>query len=375
MKLFKSLVILVSVVLLSVSFVAGQDAEMDLSEMAWEDVVAQAQEEGELFWFQWYFQPRFREFVVTFEEEYGIEVTVVDGPLDGNMQKLLAESGREMGDMDVLSTGFDQLANLDLEELFVSLETLPDFEKLTTELAGVDGEGYAVAWWGNQTGFAYRPERIAEDELPQTFEELTAFMEANPQEFGIGDPNGGGSGPSFLQAMIREFGGDLEYKGEEVDEELTADWELAWEWLEGQSDNFVITGGNADSLTRINDGEFTMVAAWEDHLAGLQKEGEISEDIAFYIPEFGMNGGGNAVTIPANAPNKAAAMLFIHWLTSPETQSELNVQFGSSPQHPEASDEFALVPNAQREFRTVWMDQPYGELINQTFIDRIMMGQ
>ncbi len=377
MKLFVKLLLIVVLVLsFAIASVGAQEGgENPFADMTWDEIVAQAQEEGEVAWFQWYLQPRFREFVAAFEEEYGITVTVAEGSLDANMSKLIAESERETGDIDVLSSGFDRVQNIDIPSLFIPLDSIPGMDMLTTSFAGVDTMGYGLAWWGNQSGLAYRVDRLAEDELPQTFEELAAWMEAHPEEFAIGDPNGGGSGPAFLQAVIRQFGGDNEYTEEEVVEEKMADWEAAWEWLASQRGNFVISGGNADSLTRLNDGEFSMAPAWEDHLAGLQRQGEISEDVAFYIPEFGMNGGANVVLIPANAKNKAAAFVFVAWLTSAETQSALNQTFGSAPMHPEADDEFALVPNAQRAFQTTWFNPAYGNVVNQTFIERIMMGQ
>jgi len=342
----------------------------DLADMAWEDIVAQAQEEGEVAWFQWYFQDRFRPFVESFEAEYGIDVVVADGALTDNEQKLLAEAGQDMGDIDVLSFTFEKMGAMDVEEVFMPLTSLPEFDTLVSEFNGVDTLGTGIAWWGNQTGFAYDPNRVSEDELPQTFDELTAWLAANPQQFGLNDPNAGGASQSFTESVIREFSGSDDYFDDELDQAKADTWEPAFVWMEEQ--NFTITASNADSLTRLNDGEFLMVAAWEDQLAGLQAEGQLSADIAFYIPEFGMNGGANSITIPANASNPAAAMVFVDWLTSAETQTALNETFGSAPQRPDADDSFALVPADQRDRSTRWFSQPYIDLHNELFVSRLM---
>ena len=42
----------------------------DLSTMSWDDIVAQAKEEGEVTWYVWYLRDDFRRAVKTFEEEY-----------------------------------------------------------------------------------------------------------------------------------------------------------------------------------------------------------------------------------------------------------------------------------------------------------------
>ena len=85
------------------------DGHADLLSMSWDDIVAQAQEEGEVTWFVWYFQPQYRELAAAFTEEYGIEVTIPEGTHDGNIEKFLAESGRDTGDIDVLAMGLDRI--------------------------------------------------------------------------------------------------------------------------------------------------------------------------------------------------------------------------------------------------------------------------
>ena len=348
------------------------DEPRALADLTWEELIAQAQEEGEVAWFQWFLQPRFREVVEAFEEEYGIEVVVPDGTFDANHDKFLAELGRETGDIDILSTWPPFIEESEVQEVFTPLLS-PDLDILITEFNNIDSEGHGAAFWGNQTGLGYNPDLVSEDELPQTIEQMEAWMQANPKQFGISDPAGGGSGPSFILAVIRTLAGDSDaYFDAEFDAAAVESWGVAWEWFNNNRDLFVVTASNADSVTRLNDGEFVIVPTYEDLLFGLQVDGAISRDLKFYVPEWGSPGGRNFVVIPQNAPHPAAAQLFVHWLTSAETQTTLNNVFGSSPTHPEADDSNSLIPAEQRALQTFWPADAYYDYLSEQFVEQVL---
>ena len=343
----------------------------DLSSMSWDDIVAQAKEEGELTWYVWYLRDDFRRAVQAFEEEYGITVTIPEGTADGNAEKMLAERDRETGDIDVLAWGTDGFETVELAPLFTPLNMLPEDDGRVVELAGFDGGEHVVAFWGNQTGIAYDPAHVDASKLPQTPDEFAAFWAENPGKFGFNYEKGG-SGPSYYQNTIRVVAG-VDFSNGEVTEERLASIQPGLDFFNEHAENYVVTASNADSIVRVSDGELWMVPAWEDHLAGLQNRGEVREEIKFYIPEMGMNGGGNAVAIPLNAPHPAAAAVFVNWLTSPETQSMFNRDFGTAPMNTAADDSFALVPNEQRAFRTTWGAQPFRGEVEASFIDNVIL--
>ena len=215
---------------------------------------------------------------------------------------------------------------------------------MITELGGYDGQGYAFAYWGNQTGIAYDPEVISFEDVPQTVADFEAYFAANPGMFGFNYENGG-SGPSFIQNIARnvtELSED-EFLSGEVSDDKMAMLQPAWDWFLENTDGYIITASNTDSLVRLSNREFAMVAAWEDHLFNLQNQGEVDGRIEFYIPEFGMNGGGNYNVVPANAPHPAAALVFMNWVSSAETQTRFNEIFGAAPMHPDADDSNALM--------------------------------
>ncbi|MDU5696636.1 MAG: extracellular solute-binding protein [Haemophilus parainfluenzae] len=254
-------------------------ASTDLSGKSWREIEELAKKEGKLTVSVWYLQPQFRNFVKEFENQYGIKVKVPEGTLDGNINKLIAEKNLETGKMDVVVLNADRLGNVAKNDILVKLNNLPNFDKLNHHLQGVELGDMAVGYWGNQTGLAYDPMRIKEEE---------------------------------------------------------ANWKKTWDWFSSKKDALIRTASNADSLTRLNDGELVIVSAWQDHLFSLQKQGAITDRLKFYVPKFGMPGGGNVVTVAKNAPNPAASLVFVHWITSPEVQQKLNQEFGVRPLNSES---------------------------------------
>jgi len=268
-------------------------ASTDLSGKSWSEIEELAKKEGKLTVSVWYLQPQFRNFVKEFENQYDIKVKVPEGTLDGNIKLNHHLQGVELGDM-------------------------------------------AVGYWGNQTGLAYDPMRIKEEELPQSWADMESYIDKNPKKFGYSDPNGGSSGNAFIQRALVYINGDYDYRTDKIDEAQIANWKKTWDWFSSKKDALIRTASNADSLTRLNDGELVIVSAWQDHLFSLQKQGAITDRLKFYVPKFGMPGGGNVVTVAKNAPNPAASLVFVHWITSPEVQQKLNQEFGVRPLNSES---------------------------------------
>ncbi len=344
----------------------------DINKMSWDDIEAQAKEEGQVTFSVWYLQDRWRIFVKDFENEYGIKVRIPEGSLDGNIKKLMAEKKREQGRMDIIAISLDRSDMLRKLDVLEPMDVIQDgFRK--TSFSNEKKDNRAFVFWGNQTGLAYDPSRVDESRLPQTFADLESWIEKNPEQFGFNDPNGGGSGQAFIQASIRNLAPTGDYTQAEADKTQLEKWAPVWNWFEKEEDKFILTASNADSLSRINDGEISMAPAWEDHLDTLQQKGAVAKRIKIYIPEFGMGGSGNLAAIAKNAPHQAASALFVKWLTSKETQGKMNKMFGSAPQHPEADDSNSLIPGDQRENSTVFFSNAYKNAANRAFIEKIVM--
>ena len=343
----------------------------DLSSMSWDEIVAQAKQEGEVTFSNWFLQDELRAAVKSFEEEYGIKVNIPDGTKEAFASKMLAEAGNDRGDLDVFPRGFEEFENMDLAGLFVKLDALPADEGRVTEVAGVDSQGYAVGYWGNQTGISYDPGKIADADLPQTPEEFETFWTENPGKFGFNYEKGG-SGPSYFLNMLATVT-DVDFYNGDNSAERIASVQPGFDFFNKNAANYVITASNGDSITRVSDGELWMAPGWEDHVAGLQKRGEIRKEIKFYVPSMGMFGGGNGVAIPKNAPHPAAALVFTNWISSAEVQSSFNANFGTAPMNANADDSAALVPGSQRGFSKPWGAQPFQESVVEAFIENVVL--
>lgn len=326
-NLLKTTIIGLSIV--AATFSAAADTA--LTNKNWDDIVAQAKKEGSVTFSEWYLQPQFRLFVKDFEKTYGIKVKIPEGTVDGNMNKLLAEKSLDKGKMDVVAIAADSYQIVHKADVLQSLSALPNFNQASHALQGIKLGDDAIGFWGNQTGLAYDPMRIKEDELPQTWADMEAYIKAHPKKFAYADPNGGASGKAFIYQAIRNINGPYDYLNAPFDPEQVKKWQSTWDWFNQNKENMVRTASNADSLTRLNDGEFDIVSAWQDHLYSLQKQGAVTPRLKFYIPKFGMPGGGNVVTIAKNTSHPAASLVFVNWLVSPETQAKLAEHFGVRP--------------------------------------------
>jgi putative spermidine/putrescine transport system substrate-binding protein len=343
----------------------------DLSGKSWDDIVAQAKQEGQLNWYVWYLQDDLRRFIEPFEKEYGIKVTIPEGTQSANTTKLLAERERATGDIDVFSTSYGNVGALDRDALFMPLDILPKDDGRISQVNGVEGGDRFFAFWGNQTGIAYDPAHVSADDLPQTPEEFAAFWEKNPEKFGF-NYDDGSAGPAFYQAILRQMSG-LDFSDGEVTDAKLAALEPGYQFFRDHADQYVITSSNADSIIRVSDGELWMVSAWEDHLSGLQKRGEVRSDIKFYIPTMGMEGGANGVAVANNAPHAAAAAVFVNWLTLPETQTAFNAQFGTAPMNKASDDSRALVTRDQRANQTTRASNPLRDKMDDLFGDEVIL--
>ncbi len=367
-KMLKTLILSTT----ALAFGASAAFAADITAMSWDDIVAQARQEGEVNWYVWYFQDDFRKVVAPFEEKYGIKVNIpAGGTASGNADKLLAASGSDKGDIDVFAWGYGDMSTLDFAKLFTPLSMLPEDAGRINTVNNIDGGNYVYAYWGNQAGIAYDPAKVDENALPQTPEDFSAFWEDNPGKFGFNYENGG-SGPSFYSNILRVLSGLDFNDGDDSAARIEA-LQPGFTFFNDYADDYVITTSNADSIIRMSDGELSMVPVWEDHLASLQKSGEARKDLKLYIPEMGMNGGGNGVALPRNAPHPAAAALLIDWLTSPETQTTFNATFGTAPMNANADDSNALIPNDQRQYSVPGAAQPFKKAMEEAFVDNVIL--
>lgn len=350
----------------------------DYLNMSWDQIVEEAKAEKEMVFYMWWGEEYWKTAAQKFEEKYGIKVNVVIG--DNNVDKLLAEKDSAVGTIDAQAFGGQSVKTIIDGQLLYGpiLPKMPDVANLDAKLGsyqeGVETMGYLVPLYRNQTGFLYDPEKITDP--PQTWEDLVKFIEENPQQFAFCDPNKGGTGQAMVfSAVVNLTGGLDQYKADkELDPAKADKWSAVWDWFNANEDNYVLTASNNESLDLLNQGAVSLIIAWDDSTQQALAEGTLFKRAKMYIPEMGLPGGGDSVGIPKNAPHKAAALLFIDFLTSPEMQLEMNSMVGSYPARTDVATENALLTEEQRQKNGLsWYPAPYKAHGNEMFTQEVLM--
>jgi putative spermidine/putrescine transport system substrate-binding protein len=355
---------------------AAQDK--DYLSMSWDQIVAEAQSEGDLVFSAWWGEEYWKAAAKLFKEKYGIEARVLLG--NNAIDKILAEKDREQGTIDVqLIGGSDVKTSIDAGLWYGPIhDILPNSSmldpKLSTVQEGVQTGGYLAPIYRNQTGFLYDPDRVASP--PQTWDEFVAWVEANPKGFAYPDPNKGGSGQAFVQAVIANLTGGIDkYEGDtEVDPAKVADWGLAWDWLNAHDPMMNVTLSNSEDIDLLNQGAASMVIAWDDDSQAALNNGTLFQRAKMYIPSFGLPGGGDTAGVVKNAPHKAAALLFLDFLTSPEAQTLMNQTVGSIPARTDMASVATILSEEDRANNsTPWVPAPYKAALIKGYTENVLL--
>ncbi len=356
----------------------SQQSEKDYLSMSWDQIVEEAKAEKEITFYMWWGEEYWKTAAEKFQQKYGIKVNVIIA--DNNVDKLLAEKDKKVGTIDVQVFGGASVKTvMDADLLYGPiLPIMPEVANLDQKLGsyqeGVKTRGYLVPLYRNQTGFLYNPDKISTP--PQTWDELTKFIEQNPKQFAFCDPNKGGTGQAMVYtAVINLTGGLDQYLGDtELDPAKVEKWSVVWDWFNAHEDSYVLTASNNESLDLLNQGAVSLVIAWDDDTQIALSKGTLFKNAKMYIPKMGMPGGGDTIGIPKNAPHKAAALLFIDFLTSKEQQVEMNNMIGPYVARTDITGEIAILSEEERQqYGLPWYPAPYKKYGNETFTQEVLM--
>ena len=235
-------------------------AANDLTGKTWDQIMTQAKAEGQVTFFSWWGEEWWRTAAQKFQDQTGIKVTVVIGDSAPTLDKLLAEKDNPAGSIDVLHFGGAQTkVVIDGHLLMPDLSAvLPDADKLDPKLSavqeGVPVKGFVAPVYRNQTALLYNPARVSN--LPQTWDDMVAFIKNNPGQLAFSDPTKGGTGEAFVTAAVINVLKDAKrYQGDtDVVPGKVADWNKVWDWFNSIKNDVVITNSNSDAADRLNSG-------------------------------------------------------------------------------------------------------------------------
>jgi len=359
---------------------AGSLFAIDLQTAKWDAVVTAAKAEGSVTFYAWYFPDYFKEAAADFEKQYGVKANVVIGDQTANFNKAISEKDMAVGTMDVMIVGGQWVkTTTDLNLFFGPIKGIfPDAAQVAPSLwevqEGVLTKGYLAPFHRNQTGILYDPDRVKNP--PQTWAELTAWIDANPKEFGFNDPSKGGSGQAFVHTAIAQIAGGLDkYKGDtDVVPAKVANWNLVWKWISDRLNKLTLTVSNNDSIIRMNGGEISMTVAWDDNVKDMMSKGNLFKRAKMYIPKMGLAGGGDTMGVLKNGKNKAAALLWINFIQSKEQQLKKFNMVGAYPARIDMPVEGTLLTEADRASNAIaWFPAAYKNYMINEFTKNIMM--
>jgi ABC-type uncharacterized transport system YnjBCD substrate-binding protein len=199
------------------------------------------------------------------------------------------------------------------------------------EAFGVPVDGYVVPMFHNQIAIAYNPAKVAAP--PKSFDDLAAWVKANPGKFGYNGIKGGVSGVGFTMGWVYwKTGLYKQLTQGPFDRGKDGAIREAIGALRDFNRSAVITTGNAGTLDALNRGEIWMGAVWIDQLVAWKNEGRMDPSITPTLPAPGLPIYPLYLVIPREAASKEAATRYIDYIATPEVQAKAIVErFGWYP--------------------------------------------
>ena len=188
---------------------------------------------------------------------------------------------------------------------------------------GFNVEGYVMPMFQSQVVLAYYPDLVKNP--PSTFEELVAWIKANPKKFGYNGVKGGMSGTGFVTGWAYWKTGKYDqYAKGNYDKEAEGGWPAAIKEL--KSLPVTMTTGNNDTLDKLNRGEIAMDPVWVDMLISMKNENRMDPKIKMKLISPGLPGQPMYLVVSKKAANIEMAKKYVEFITSPEQQAKVIVE-------------------------------------------------
>lgn len=201
-----------------------------------------------------------------------------------------------------------------------------------------DGD-YSVPYRGSQVLLAYDATKLDPANAPKTWDDLVAWIKANPGQFIYNRPDKGGSGGNFVRrAILAANGNDLgkfkidNYTQEAGDAALTPAWDILKDISGSLFDNGAYTSGNTPSIQLLGQSAVTMIPAWSDQAIQAINTGVLPETTGLVqLQDLALPGGFSRSVILSNGVNKDAALKLADFILTEEIQSAVLSELGGFP--------------------------------------------
>jgi len=321
--------------------VQSRSTTFDLND--WDSVVNAAKGQT-VNWYIWGGSESINRFVDDFygkalKERYDItlnRVPVADTVDAVNQVLSEKEAGKDPGAVDLIWINGENFFTLKQANLLY-----PDWARKLPNSALVNWENPAVnldfgnpvdnlesPWSSAQFQLIYDSARMQPEDLPRSYTELKEWVVQNPGRFTYIAPGPGGfQGTRFVKGALYEISGGAE-PWSAFDQATWDQWSpQLWgyfneikPYLWRQGETYPKDENELHSLFANNEVDFSITQAIVG-AGALIEQGLVPETARAFVFDQYMIGDFNYVAIPANAPNKAAALVLANLLLDPELQA------------------------------------------------------
>ncbi|WIY53774.1 extracellular solute-binding protein [Devosia sp. YIM 151766] len=198
---------------------------------------------------------------------------------------------------------------------------------------------YSMPYRGSQVLLAYDTTKLDPADAPKTWDELVAWIKANPGEFVYNRPDKGGSGGNFVRRAIHQANGldpamfTVDNYTEEFGEEtLGKAWDLLADIAPSLYDSGAYSSGNTQSIQLLAQGVVTMTPVWSDQILQAIDQGVLPEDTGLVqLQDLALCGDFTRSIVIENGTNRDAALMLADFILSEEIQSAILTELGGFP--------------------------------------------
>lgn len=319
----------------------GNDETADPSDMSWNQIVDAARG-SEVSFYMWGGSTEINSWIDMvvakgLKDEY--DITLKRVPMDASVfvNKLLAEkqAGKDKGVIDLLWINGENFKNSKEAGLLWGpiTDKLPNYISFVDPISaatdfGYPTDGYETPYGKSWFVFEYNSADISVP--PADFDELTAWIKANPGRFTYPQPPDF-TGSAFLRLAFYHVNGGYQKFMNGFDPELaeaSVKPLVAWLkeiepylWQEGRS--YPRDSASLDALFERNEVDFSMNYNIS-HASNKIANGQYPATVRTFVPSGSALYNLHFTAIPFNAPNKAGALVLSNYLISPEIQLSKN---------------------------------------------------
>ena len=275
----------------------------------------------------------------------GVTLNLIDGQDNAGLQAIaeraLAALGTDADPQVDIFEGFDARQPVGAREkgLYVDVTGLSNYSKINPLAIQLDGLPENLPYRGSQVLLAYDTTKLDPANVPKTWDDLVAWIKANPGQFIYNRPNKGGSGGNFVRRAIYAANGNdiTKFKVDNYTPEAgAAALDPAWAMLNDLApslfDGGAYTSGNTQSIQLLGQGAVTMIPAWSDQALAAIAQGALPETTGLVqLSDLGFPGNFSRMVIPSNGVNKDLALKLADFVLSEEIQTAVLSELGGFP--------------------------------------------